>query len=256
MKKITPFLGTIGIIASLLAAPTQAKSLEDIQSVGKIVIGTDGTFPPFQYFDKGQLSGFEVDIGNEVARRLGVTPEWKPMSFDSLLSGLTQDRWDIVIASFTVTPERAKAVHFTAPLYCTGGVIVSNKPGVKSTDDLNGKVVSVQTGSIFFQKASDIPGIKQIRNFASDGDARNAMISGRSDAWLSDKFVAKLAIKTQPDQGMIIGDFITTAKVASATKKGNDALSAAYDKALADMQSDGTYEKISNKWFNEDIRCL
>lgn len=256
MNRQSIFLSTAALIASLFIVPTQAKTLEDIQASGKIVIGTDGTFPPFQYFNKGQLSGFEIDIGNEVAKRLGVTPEWKPMSFDSLLAGLNQDRWDIVIASFTVTPERAKSVHFTSPLYCTGGVIVSKNPNVKTVSDLDGKTVAVQTGSIFFQKASDIPGIKQIRNFASDSDARNAMVSGRADAWLSDKFVAKLAIASQPGQGMKIGDFVTTATVASATKNGNDELSLAYDKILADIQADGTYEKISKKWFDEDIRCM
>lgn len=256
MKKITLFLGVVGLIASLSITPTQAKSLEEIQSSGKIVIGTDGTFPPFQYFDGGNLTGFEIDIGNEVARRLGVTPEWKPMSFDSLLAGLTQDRWDIVIASFTITDERAKAVHFTSPLYCTGGVIVSNQPGIKGAIDLNGKVVSAQTGSTYFQKASTIPGIKQVRNFASDSDARNAMISGRADAWVTDKFVAKLSVEKQPTRGLTVGDFLFSEKVASAVKNNNDSLTAAYDTTLADMQSDGTYENISKKWFNEDIRCL
>lgn len=256
MKNVTPFLGVVGLIASLLVAGVQAKSLEDIQHDGKITIGTDGTFPPFQFFDNGELTGFEIDIGNEVARRLGVTAEWKPMSFDSLLAGLTQDRWDTVIASFTVTDERAKAVRFTSPLYCSGGVVVSNKPGIKTAADLNGKVVTAQTGSTYFQKAAKIPGVKQVRNFASDSDARNAMVSGRADAWITDKFVAKLSIDKQPARGMAIGDFLFSEKIASAVKNGNDGLAAAYDKALADMQSDGTYEQLSKKWFSEDIRCL
>ena len=256
MKKITPLLGVVGLITSLFVASIQAKSIEEIQSAGKITIGTDGTFPPFQFFDNGKLTGFEVDIGNEIARRLGVTAEWKPLSFDSLLAGLTQNRWDIVIASFTVTDERAKAVRFTSPLYCSGGVVVSNKPGIKTATDLNGKVVTAQTGSTYFQKAATIPGVKQVRNFASDSDARNAMISGRADAWITDKFVAKLSMDKQPVSGMSIGDFLFSEKIASAVKNGNDGLAIAYDKALADMQSDGTYEKISKKWFNEDIRCM
>lgn len=256
MKKVTTLLGVAGLLASLFVANAQAKSIEEIQSAGKITIGTDGTFPPFQFFDNGKLSGFEIDVGNEVARRLGVTAEWKPMSFDSLLAGLAQNRWDIVIASFTVTDERAKAVHFTSPLYCSGGVVVSNKPEIKTAVDLSGKVIAAQTGSTYFQKAATIPGVKQVRNFASDSDARNAMVSGRADAWITDKFVAKLSIEKQPTRGMAIGDFLFSEKIASAVKNGNDGLAAAYDKALADMQSDGTYEKISKKWFNEDIRCI
>lgn len=255
MKTIASTLGVIALSFLVGTTSTQAKSLEEIQKSGKIVIGTDGTFPPFQFFADGKLSGFEIDIGNEVAKRLGVKPEWKPMAFDALLAGLRQDRWDIVIASFTITEERAKAVQFTSPLYCTGGVIVSNQPDIKTAKDLDGKVVSAQTGSTYFLKATSLPGIKQVRNFASDSDARNSMAAGRADAWITDKFVAKLSIEKQPDHGMAIGDQLFTEKVASAVNNDNDALADAYDQALKDMKADGTYEKISQKWFNEDIRC-
>ncbi|MFJ4440747.1 ABC transporter substrate-binding protein [Pseudomonas sp. NPDC089422] len=254
MNKTSPILGVIALALSFAAISANAKTLEQIQQAGKIVIGTDGTFPPFQFFSEGKLTGFEIDIGDEVAKRLKVKPEWKPIAFDSLLAGLTQDRWDIVIASFTITDERAKAVHFTSPLYCTGGVIVSNKQNIKNADDLRGKVISAQTGSTYFQKATSLPGIKQVRNFASDSDARNSMISGRSDAWITDKFVAKLSIEKQPERGMAIGNQLFTEKVASAVKD-NGSLAAAYDKALEEMKADGTYEKISQKWFKEDIRC-
>ncbi|EKT4529724.1 amino acid ABC transporter substrate-binding protein [Pseudomonas putida] len=256
MKKAASTLGMIALSLLVSTTSAHAKSLDEIQKSGKIVIGTDGTFPPFQFFADGKLSGFEIDIGNEIAKRLGVKADWKPMAFDSLLAGLTQDRWDIVIASFTITDERAKAVQFTTPLYCTGGVVVSNKPNIKSAQDLEGKVVSAQTGSTYFQKATSLPGIKQVRNFASDSDARNSMVAGRSDAWITDKFVAKLSIEKQPDRGMAVGDLLFTEKVASAVKNNNESLASAYDKALDEMKADGTYEKISQKWFNEDIRCL
>lgn len=82
------------------------------------------------------------------------------------------------------------------------------------------------------------------------------MASGRADAWVTDKFVAKLSVEKQPTRGMTVGDYLFSEKVASAVKNNNDSLAAAYDTTLADMQSDGTYEKISKKWFNEDIRCL
>lgn len=255
MKKFTSTLGVITLSLLVGTNSAHAKSLDEIQESGKIIIGTDGTFPPFQFFADGKLTGFEIDIGNEIAKRLGVKPEWKPVAFDSLLAGLTQDRWDIVIASFTITEERAKAVQFTSPLYCTGGVVVSNKPDIKTVNDLRDKVVSAQTGSTYFLKATSLPGIKQVRNFASDSDARNSMVAGRSDAWITDRFVAKLSIEKQPDRGMAVGDQLFTEKVASAVKNNNDSLGSAYDKALEEMKADGTYEKISQKWFKEDIRC-
>ena len=81
----------------------------------------------------------------------GIGSEWKSLSFDALLAGLQLDRWDVMIASFGITPERAKAVTFTHPHYCSGGVIVSKDPAIHNASSLSGKTVVVQTGSTFYE---------------------------------------------------------------------------------------------------------
>ena len=97
-------------VALLLAASTaHARTWEQIKADGKIVIASEGAFPPFNYFDGPKLTGFEIEIAEAVARKMGVQVEWKALSFDALLAGLRQDRWDAVIASFGITAERAKA---------------------------------------------------------------------------------------------------------------------------------------------------
>ncbi|WP_314918936.1 ABC transporter substrate-binding protein [Pseudomonas helleri] len=250
-------LGMLFAFTTTLVAPVQARPLEDIEKSGKLIIGTDGTFPPFQYFEDGKLVGFEVDLGNEIAKRMHLTPEWKPIAFDTLLAGLTQDRWDIVIAALGATPERAKVVNFTDPNFCTGAVIVATQPTIKHKNDLSGKTVSVQTGSTYFAAVEKIPGIKKIRNMSSDNDARNAMLSGRSDAWVSDKFVARIAQqKTEDrDKKLLIGDMLFEEKSSTAVNKNNPALLEKYNRALAELRDDGTYDAISKKWFGEDISC-
>ncbi|WP_152222264.1 ABC transporter substrate-binding protein [Pseudomonas sp. SCB32] len=258
MKK--SILMAIALVGAIGFQTASARPLDEIQKSGTIVIGTDGTFPPFQYFDGGKLTGFEIDLGNEIAKRMNVKVEWKPMAFDSLLAGLSQDRWDLVIASFGVTPERAKAVDFTNPHYCTGGIIVSTRPDIKSAADLNGKTVSVQTGSTYFEAVQKVPGIKQVRNLSSDNDARNALISGRANAWITDKFVALTAqAKGSQIQGsthtLYLGNMLFDEEIATAVKKGNSPLLDKYNSVLKDILDDGTYAAISQKWFNEDVRC-
>ena len=248
----------IALMAITLISDVQARPMEEIEKSGNIIIGTYGNFRPFTYFEDGKFTGFEVDVGNEIAKRLNLIPEWKPMEFDSLLTGLAQDRWDMVIASFGITEERSKAVLFTEPHYCTGGSIVSTKPEIKTARDLDGKKVSVQTGSTYFLALQKIPGV-QIRNTSSD-NARNALLSGKVDAWVTDKFVAlMMQQKTQDSNGsappIYLGNMLFTERVATAVKKNNTVLAARYNQALNEILKDGTYETISNKWFKEDVRC-
>ena len=237
------------------AATTRARTLDEIKKDGKIVMATEGAFPPFNLFRGPTLTGFEVDIGEALAKKLGVKVEWRALSFVALLAGRRQDRWDLVIASFGITPERSRAVSFTDPHYCSGGIVVAKNPAIRTAKDLAGKVVAVQTGSTYLENVQKIPGVKEVKNFPKDTDARSALVNGRVDAWVTDKFVAKAALETDPGAGLKAGDFVFVERIASAVKKGNTSLQEAVNKALAELMADGTYAAISKKWLNEDIRC-
>jgi polar amino acid transport system substrate-binding protein len=239
----------------LAAASAQARTLDEIKKDGKIVMATEGAFPPFNLFRGPTLTGFEVDIGEALAKKLGVKVEWRALSFDALLAGLRQDRWDLVIASFGITPERSRAVTFTDPHYCSGGIVVAKDPSIRTAKDLAGRVVAVQTGSTYLENVQKLPGVKEVKNFPKDTDARSALVNGRVDAWVTDKFVAKAALETDPGAGLKAGDFVFVERIASAVKKGNTSLQEAVNKALAELMADGTYAAISKKWLNEDIRC-
>jgi polar amino acid transport system substrate-binding protein len=160
-----------------------------------------------------------------------------------------------VIASFGITPERSRAVTFTDPHYCSGGIVVAKDPSIRTAKDLAGRVVAVQTGSTYLENVQKLPGVKEVKNFPKDTDARSALVNGRVDAWVTDKFVAKAALETDPGAGLKAGDFVFVERIASAVKKGNTSLQEAVNKALAELMADGTYAAISKKWLNEDIRC-
>ena len=247
------------VIASTLALcaafSIQARSLDDIKKSGKIIVATEGQFAPFNYFKGTTMTGFEVEVAELAAKKMGLKIEWKTIGFDALLTGLKQDRWDLVIASHGVTEERAKAVTFTAPHYCSGGMVIAMDPAIRSAKDLAGKTVAVQTGTSYLENVQKVTTIKEMKNFPTDVDARSALTSRRVDAWVTDRFVAKEMVAKNPTAGLKLGEMVFIERIASAVAKGNQALADAWNKALAETMADGSYAAVSKKYFNEDVRC-
>lgn len=250
------FFKTIATVVAVCAAfSVQARTMEAIQKDGKILIATEGQFAPFNYFKGTTLTGFEVEVADLVAKKMGLKVQWKTIGFDALLTGLKQDRWDLVIASHGITEERAKAVTFTAPHYCSGGIVIAMDPAIRNAKDLSGKVVAVQTGTSYLENVQKVASLKDIKNFPTDVDARSALVSKRVDAWVTDRFVAKEVIAKNPDAGFKLGEMVFVEKIASAVSKGNTGLAEAWNKALAATMADGSYAAVSQKYFNEDVRC-
>jgi len=233
----------------------QARPIEAIKKDGKIIVATEGQFSPFNFFQGSKLTGFEVEIAEAMASKMGLKIEWKTIGFDALLTGLQQDRWDMVIASHGITDERAKAVTFGEPHYCSGGVVVAKNPAIKGAKDLAGKVVAVQVGTTYLDNVKKIAGVKEVKTFPQDTQSRAALQTGKVDAWVTDKFLAMTAAKEDAKFGLKLGDFLFVERIAPAVAKGNTGLITEVNKALAGLMADGSYAKVSAKWFQEDIRC-
>ena len=252
MRQFKPMMAALVL---LVASATQARPVEEVRQSGKLVVATEGAFAPFNYFVGSKLTGFEVELTELVVKKMGLALEWKALSFDALLTGLRQDRWDLAIASHGITDERAKAVTFTEPHYCSGGLIVSKDPAIRSAKDLAGKIVSVQTGSTYLENVKKLSNVKEVKNFPADTDARSALVAGRADAWVSDRFVATEALRKNPSLDLKPGELLFTERIAAAVTKGNAGLAQAWSKALADTMADGSYAALSQKYFAEDVRC-
>jgi polar amino acid transport system substrate-binding protein len=186
---------------------------------------------------------------------LGVHADWTTQSFDSLLIGLNQDRYDMVVASHAVTPERSRAVDFIHPHYCSGGVILAKKGGPQTLHDLTGKTVAAQVSSIYPKFLEKTGGISSIKELPKDTDCIQALLTGRVDAVVTDRFVAVTALKANPGAGLQFGKFINPEHNAMAVARGNTSLKKAVDQALAELMKDGTYARLSQQYFGEDIRC-
>lgn len=250
-------LQTLTLAVALCAAVTtaQARPLEAVRKDGTLLLATEGQYAPFNFFQGKQLSGFEVEVAELVARKMGLRPQWKTLGFDALLTGLQQDRWDVVIASHAITEERARAVTFTRPHYCSGGIIVSLSPTLRSARDLAGKTVAVQTGTTYAAEVRRLPGVLDVKNFPSDTDARSALLSQRVDAMVTDRFVAKELLRKSPPGRFHQGDLLTIERVAAAVALGNTTLADAWSRALQEVMADGSYTRVAQKYFSEDVRC-
>jgi polar amino acid transport system substrate-binding protein len=244
-----------GLIALAAVATVQARPFEEIRKDGRIIVATEGQYPPYNFFQGARLAGFEVELAEAIAKKWGVVVEWKALGFDALLAGLRQDRWDLVIAGHAVTDERSKAVTFAPPHFCGAGVIVTKDADIKDGRSLAGKVVAVQTGTTFLEEVKKVAGVKEVKNFPQDTDARSALIAGRTDAWVTDPAVARTAVAANTAAGLKVGGVLFVERNAAAVAKGNHSLAQAFGQALQELQADGTYAALSKKFFGEDIRC-
>jgi len=241
-------------LASCAGAPA---SKEDAGAADVWRVATEGTFAPFNYYDESNtLTGFEVELAEALAADIGVTLEWEAASFDSLLVGLRQDRYDFVIASHSITPERREQVDFANPHYCSGGILTAPEgAAAPRKDSLQNSVVAAQVGATYLDLVTEETNAKQVDSYPSDAAGLDAMLRGQADVWVADRFVVAESEKARSVK-LVKGDSIAVEEIGMAVKKGRTDIVDKLNAALERAQEDGTYEKISTKWFDEDIRCL
>jgi polar amino acid transport system substrate-binding protein len=242
-------------VLGLLTLGALANSLEDIKMLGEIRLSNSVDYEPFYFKSNGKLTGFEIELGNAIAKEFGVEPSWRNVAFDSLLVALQNDRVDVAIASHTITPERSRIADFTNPHYCTGSVILSRKGGPLTREALNGKSVAATQSSTFVQLARSIPGVKNVVTFPKEEQVLESLRKGQVDAVVTDKLYAINATRKFPSPVLEYGALLTTERIGMAVRKGNVSLLKGLNDALTTLQNNGTYAKLSEKWFGDDIRC-
>ncbi|GGL19471.1 ABC transporter substrate-binding protein [Deinococcus radiotolerans] len=244
----------LALVPVLSAAPAQAATLAQIKASGVLRLATEGNYPPFNFYKNKTLSGFEVDLGNAIAKQLGVKAQWTTVVFESLLLGLDRDRYDLVIASHGITPQRQNAVAFSTPHYCSGGVLVARPGGPRTLADLKGKVVTMGVNTSYLGYVQKLPGIGGVKTFSTTNDQLQAVLAGRADAMVLDRFNAIDAAKVMPGK-LQLGDVVFPERIGMAMRKGNTDLQQAVNKALATLMANGTYAKLSQSYFGQDVRC-
>ena len=255
MRFIAKLLSAVIPLSIMISAPVQARDWASIEKSGKIIAATEGAFAPFNYYEGTTLTGYEVDVAEALAAKLGMKLEWHAVPFDSQLAAVRQDRFDFAIASHGYTKERAKAVDFASPHYCTGGQIAAPKDGPLTAAALKGKTVGVQLATSYFDAAKKIEGVKDVKTYKSDPEAFSALRAKKIDAWISDKFTVMETLKKNPKAGIVTGDQVFVERVSLIMRKNNKEFLDKVNTAIDELIKDGTFAAISKKYFDTDITC-
>lgn len=271
MKKRIVILTTIITILALVlsACSTAAKAqeepasneqkpqnlLEQIKAEGKIRVGTEGTYAPFTFHDKdGKLTGFDVEIMEEVSKRLGVEAEFIETKWDGMFAGLDAKRFDVIANEVTIKPDRLEKYDFSTPYIVSKSVLIVNEENndIKSFEDLKGK----KSGQSLTSNLADIASSFEAEIVQADGfnQSIDLLVSKRIDATINDSLSFMDFKKQRPEVPIkVVDEMDTTGQMGLMFNKGNQELVDAVNKALEDMKADGAYLKISEKWFGEDV---
>ncbi len=229
--------------------------LVDVKAKGELVVGTEGTYAPFTFHDStGKLAGFDVEIAEEVAKRLGVKATFVEAPWDALFAGLDSKRTDVIFNEVGIKPERQEKYDFSDGYIVSRAVVVTKKGNteVKTFEDLKGKK-SAQSLTSNYGKMAKSYGA-EIVAVDSFNIGMDLLISGRVDTLLNDKLSILDYLKQKPDAPIQI---VATAKdgqpSAAMFRKDGGEIVTEVNKALKAMKDDGTYLKISEKWFGEDV---
>ena len=241
MKKFVKSL-LMGALVLSLSVSAMAKD--------KIFVGTNAEFPPFEYLEKGEVTGFDIELVNEIGKVMDADVKVLDMSFDGLLPALQMKKVDLVIAGMTATEERKKTVSFTQPYYTASQVIIvkEGNNSIKSFDDLKGKKVAVMLGFTGDTIVSEIEGVK-VERFNAAYAGIMALQADKVEAVVLDSEPAKNYVKQNP--GLVLAEAdAEQEEYAIALRKNDKALLEKVEKALAELKANGTYDALIKKYFN------
>lgn len=229
----------------------------EIKADGKIVVGTDSTYAPNEFLDEDgkTIVGFDVDLFNAVAAKLGLTAEFVTAPFDNIIPSIDSGKYEIGVSSFTINDDRKKQVDMIS--YFSAGTQWAAKTGSGfDPDNACGKKVAVQKGTVQVDdvqarsKACVDAGKPKITidQYQGQDEATAAVVSGKDDAMLADSPVVAYAVKQTNAQLELVGEIYDSAPYGYVVKKNQGEFAQAIADALKAIMADGTYRAALEKW--------
>lgn len=267
MNKKLPFLGivlTAGMVMAACGEEDTSNGSEDTGSEGagsdlnlveegQFTTASSGLYKPFNYEEGGELTGFDIDISNALAEEMGLEPNPVTTPWETIIQGLTTNRFDAIIGSMAITEEREEQVSFSDPYYYSGGVIFvrEGNTDITSEADLEGAKIGVVGQSTYDTAAQQYT--DDIQYYNSDVVAlQDLTVEGRLDAVITADVVGFEAQNAGLEVEMV-GDPLWIEQAAVAVNKEDEELLAAVNEALAAIIENGTYDEISDKWFGRNL---
>jgi polar amino acid transport system substrate-binding protein len=219
---------------------------------GQLLVGTDTPYPPFEIGQPPNISGYDIEVVNAIAEKLGLTVTYQDTSFDTIFRDLSQGKFDMVVAATTITPEREQKVDFSDPYYAADqALVVTPGSDIRTVEDLADKTVGAQDGTTGEAYANDETDAADVRGYPEGPDAISALKAGQVDAVVIDQPVAQDAL--DKEGGIEIPTIIPTGELYGLpTAQDSDALREQINKALQEMKDDGTLKGLYQKYFKID----
>ncbi|MDG4765464.1 ABC transporter substrate-binding protein [Solwaraspora sp. WMMD406] len=230
---------------------------DEIKADGKILVGTDASYAPAEFLDTdgATVIGFDVDLFNAVAGKLGLTTEYVPSQFDDIIPGVMSGKYEIGVSSFTINDERKAQVNMVS--YFAAGTQWAAPAGAPvDPDDACGKRVAVQAGTVQVEDiearsaactAAGNPEIT-IEQFQGQDQATASVVSGKNDAMLADSPVCAYAVQQTNGELELAGDIYDSAPYGYVVAQEQTAFADALAEALTAVIADGSYEQALSNW--------
>ncbi|WP_407920398.1 amino acid ABC transporter substrate-binding protein [Gottfriedia luciferensis] len=262
MKKFGLAFGSLVLAAGVMTGCNSNKKeetakgkdlLTQVKDSGELKIGTEGTYAPFTFHDKsGKLTGFDVDLANEVSKRLGVKPKYFETQWDAMFAGLDAKRFDVIANEVGIRPDREKTYYFSKPyITSSAALVVKSDSKVTSFDGIKGlnaaQSLTSNYGDLAKKYGAKLVGVEGF------SQAIQLIETGRADVTINDKLSIQNYLKETGDNKVKIAALESDASNSGFMfRKTDDSLVKAVNKALDDMKKDGKYDEIVTKWFGKD----
>jgi len=253
-----------GLVAGVLAVAATAaaadiKAPANVAAAGKIVYCSDLSAPPLEFFDEnGQATGFDVDLGTEIAKRLGVKAEWANTPFSGIIPALQAKNCDAILSQLFDKPARREVVDFVDYMYSSQALLVAkgNPKNIKSLDDVSGLKIAIENGTTMqslieeqnkkFAVAGKAPAEMVV--FPKDNDARQALQIGQVAVYGTTLETAGYFLEKAGHMFDIGGEPFAQILTGIAIRKEDGELKAAIQSAFDSMKADGSYQSLLKKW--------
>lgn len=254
---------SLAVVSMLVVGILAACGTKDEKTSGDgkkvLTMGTSADYKPFEYVDTKNGEdpiGFDIDLANAIAKKLGYKVEVQDMDLGGLIPAIQADQVDFVMAGMTPTEKRKKNVDFTDVYYTAKDVIITPKnSGIKSVDDLKGKTIGVQASSIQEDKAKELNKTTKfkIENRNRIPDIIQEIKSDRFDAAIIEDTVAKGYLDKEKDlTGIVISDDKEDEAGSAIAFPKDSKLTKDFNRVLNEMKENGELDKLIVKWFGGD----
>lgn len=226
----------------------------------KLIIGTDATYPPFEFVDEnGQMAGVDIEIGKEIGKALGREVEFKNINFDGLQTALLTGSIDLVISSVSATPERRKAVDFSDPYVRTGlSVLVAKSSPVMKSGDLQapGRKIVVRLGTTGETWARENLKNAEIKALDNDTSCVMEVVNANVDAWVYDQIsIMNHHLRHQETTRALLAP-LREEFWAVALRQGQDEMRTRINEVLNRMKSDGSFQRLAGRYMMKEQKMM